>query len=138
MLRARRLSLFCADLFAILSVFIGFRIAFPVLRFLQAGDLLLDHGGHFEAEVSALQQGLERRNRGTVASQAERKNGRHAEGEVRLLEVRNDLLRDVLVVFLKAREAADGGLPRMDRLAWARRLQEQLSGPTVPQRAPAR
>ena len=86
----------------------GVRVTARSLWIFQPGNLPLDHRHHFDAQIVALEQIFERGNGGGVTASAERIDGSHANGKMRLGEIRRDLSGDVFVFLFQTAKAIDG------------------------------
>src|SRR6202008_3755434 len=95
------------------------------------GDLLLDHGNHFDAEIIGLQEAFERRDGGGIAAIAERGNDGFAYREARLGEIGRDEASQLLIFLVEASKAGDGGHAGRNRLANRGPFTEERNGLVV-------
>src|SRR5262249_23150369 len=106
-------------------------------RIFEAFNLFLDRRLHLDAETLALEHGFERGNRGSVATPTERVDGRAADGEMRILQIPGNRLREFVIFFLQTSQSGDRSLAGFRVSARSGPFAEQRNGAIVAEGAEA-
>src|SRR4029077_19101685 len=116
-------------------VLVGMPLCLCCLRLLQLFDLPFDLRNHFDAEITALEEGFERRDCTGIPSISQRGDRCPSDREMRLRQIGGDLPGDFLIAFIHAPQTRDGGAPRIHGLAGSRPFPQQGNTLVVSQEA---